>query len=1327
MTKTFTRFIFLLSLSAFVPNLHAQTLQTTVVNLINDLNPSAPITFNNSSGLGKMSSCGVDTVYYPWYKTTAFNAVALNNVTSGNTFTQWYDAMQAVTVSGFSFYGWQSSGSPGIVSVNCCIYNAGPDSMPFGAPLACTPINIDTVFGGGVLSSLHHQAVFANAVTVSNPYVLTVESASNTNVSIISNNWNTTATTQPNGRNEWLSSVKIGNTFSRGYNINVGGVIFDADFIFQPYVTFDFDADFSISACNSINNTITFTNNSSDIFFSKYYNRYAFSNIAYIGCQWTYGDSSGNFISLNGTRQYRYAVPYTVTLKDTLYGWRIGCVDVESKVVGTTPGAPVISSNSPLCGGADLHLHADSIPFATYYWTGPNGFTSTDRNPTIPNAGVVATGTYSAVAIISGCSSVASTVNVNIINALYATSNAPLCEGQRLNLNINQISGATYAWTGPNGFSASTANPFIGAVSLTDTGTYSVTVNVNGCGTLGPFTVYVRVNQVPAQPVVASNSPICTGDTVKFSSSFVQGVYNWYGPNNFYSQNQNPIRANAQPSYAGTYMVSVTANGCTSPTSSVLIGVSPVPQTPNVSNNGPLCNGQTLQLTSSNVSNATYEWTGPSSFTSSIQNPSINNITVSDSGTYALRVLVNGCYSNIASTRVAISTNTPSPTISNNGPLCPAQQLELSASLINGATYSWTGPNGFSSSDQNPIITSVTEADSGDYTVVVNTTACGNSTPVSTKVIVSPLPNAPQISTNSPLCVGGTINLSASTIPNASYTWSGPNGFSSTNQNPNIINATINHTGEYSVYVTVNGCGNSATSTSFVKVHKIPSKPIITGLTAVCLGDSLQLSGNSSDVSTAATYTWTGPNSFSSTEKNPVFYNVNSNNGGTYSLTVTDSNCTSQTTTSNITIKPIPDAPEAGNTGPVCAGAALNLTASLMAGATYEWSGVNGYSAQVRNPAIFNPQPSSSGTYQVVAIVNGCKSSPASTSVVVNAIPDKPVVSDSIMKCENESVQLSAQSSNNVNYSWSGPSGFTSNQQNPLIGKVGKAQAGLYQVIATSANCASLPSYTRVIVNSAPAALILTSNPQVGQICTGDSLQLYASLVEDGVYEWKGPNGFTSSLQRPLLRNLNSSNSGIYTAKVTRYGCVSPEATMNVEVSPVPNTSEIVGPEMIYVRDTQTYYVTGAPNSIYNWTVSSGGLFSSPTSNDSVDVRWMITGNDAWIKVIEITQIGCKGPEKTLNLNVVRVGLNKIDFKNGHISLYPNPASQHTTLRFDVIKSGEAKITFANVLGQIVLSDNKFISQKDELTYQLNQFKTGIYIVTIEMNGETKNFKLLID
>ena len=399
------------------------------------------------------------------------------------------------------------------------------------------------------------------------------------------------------------------------------------------------------------------------------------------------------------------------------------------------------------------------------------------------------------------------------------------------------------------------------------------------------------------------------------------GTFNWTGPNSFMSTKKDSTLRNVNSSMAGTYGATVSVGGCTSQQSTINVIVNTVPNTPSASNNGPLCTGQDLQLSTAAVSNASYSWTGPSSFTSTSQNPVVTAVTASNAGVYAVRVIVNGCVSQPGSTTMSIGTAPAAPSVSNNGPLCQGQNLQLTASNSTNASYSWTGPNSFTSNQQNPSINGVSSSNAGTYSCTVTVTGCGTSSAASTSVSITSLPTAPTAGNNGPVCDGKTLSLTASTITGATYAWTGPAGFSSSNQNPVLPSFNASMAGNYSVTATVSGCGTSNAGTTTVGYNPGPSTPTVTSNAPLCTGSTLQLQATQV---TGATYAWTGPNGFTSTLQNPVVSNVSPANSGSYSVTATIANCaTSPAGNIGVLVNDIPNSPTVSNNSPYVQGLRL--------------------------------------------------------------------------------------------------------------------------------------------------------------------------------------------------------------------------------------------------------------------------------------------------------------------------------------------------------------------------------------------------------------------
>src|SRR5262249_28560498 len=173
---------------------------------------------------------------------------------------------------------------------------------------------------------------------------------------------------------------------------------------------------------------------------------------------------------------------------------------------------------------------------------------------------------------------------------------------------------------------------------------------------------------VKATPsTLASNGgAICEGGTLKlFATDVAGGSYSWTGPGGFTSSAQNPSIPTATTANSGQYCVKVTVDSCPSAQSCTTATVNAIPSTA-ASNNGPILAGTTLQLSATSVTGGSYSWTGPGGFISSVQNPSITNATMANSGQYCVVVTANGCISAPSCTTATVN---PVPICSiNSGP-----------------------------------------------------------------------------------------------------------------------------------------------------------------------------------------------------------------------------------------------------------------------------------------------------------------------------------------------------------------------------------------------------------------------------------------------------------------------------------------------------------------------------------------------------------------------------------------------------------------------------------------------------------------------------------
>lgn len=241
---------------------------------------------------------------------------------------------------------------------------------------------------------------------------------------------------------------------------------------------------------------------------------------------------------------------------------------------------------------------------------------------------------------------------------------------------------------------------------------------------------------------------------------------------------------------------------------------------PLAGNSGPICVGGSLQLTAATIPGATYQWAGPNGFTSTEQNPLIENATAGASGSYTVTATLNGCTSQPQQTIATVNTPPDAPIAQNDGPVCTNSQVQLSASFISGATYSWTGPNGYTASGSNPTITNTQTTHAGTYYVTASVNGCNSNSGSTSVVVITPPPSPGTISGNSSVCGNSTGNAySISPVEGAtSYNWTLPAGSSFSSNTGTSVTVTAGTTSGNISVAASNSCGSSSPSSTLITI-----------------------------------------------------------------------------------------------------------------------------------------------------------------------------------------------------------------------------------------------------------------------------------------------------------------------------------------------------------------------------------------------------------------------------------------------------------------------------------------------------------------------------
>jgi gliding motility-associated-like protein len=243
---------------------------------------------------------------------------------------------------------------------------------------------------------------------------------------------------------------------------------------------------------------------------------------------------------------------------------------------------------------------------------------------------------------------------------------------------------------------------------------------------------------------------------------------------------------------------------------------------------------------------------------------------------------------------ITVKPNPILPLVSNNSPMCERNDLSFITTTVQNANYFWSGPNGFTSNLQNPTINNVTYADSGDYQLYIVVDGC--LSPVATSIgAIWPTPPTPTVTSNSPICEGQTLYLETDSFPNATYVWSGPDGFSSGLRRPVIGYATPANSGLYEIIKIANGC-SSLSSSLMVTVNPIPSSEFVALPEEVSVINPVIEFSSQATTGTNIQYLWNFGDNNSSTDYSPI-YTYADTGSYTVSYTVTDvlTGCFSET------------------------------------------------------------------------------------------------------------------------------------------------------------------------------------------------------------------------------------------------------------------------------------------------------------------------------------------------------------------------------------------------------------------------------------------------
>ncbi len=738
-----------------------------------------------------------------------------------------------------------------------------------------------------------------------------------------------------------------------------------------------------------------------------------------------------------------------------------------------TGGAITLHTNILTADLSNVYVKAYKVGFSTCSATSNVVINFTNQFPT-----PAITITNSKLAIQQGT---ATTLNL----PFSAKSTSPSADNYTINYSVGAKAQGFVDITTPAAVPAAPGNIVLSIPNNPAIGTYTGTVSVDaisGTSCTGNYGFSITVYGANTPPVISDqpiSTTICSGNTSGMSvTAFGAGTltYQWQSSTSFYGPFTNVVGGSGATtaSYTTpsldytTYYQCVVSNAygnTTSLVTTVTVNSTPV-ATGSITGSTTVCAGQSKTYSITGISNASsYTWTYDGS--NATINGNSNSISIdyaSNATSGTLRVSgSNACGSgNQLSQAIAIN---PAPFINNmtaNG--CSGTAFTVTPTNgVNGivpvgTTYTWGAPvvtggvtGGVSGSGSNitGTLTNTTgSTQTATYTVTPTNGSCGGSA-FTLVVSINPKMNVTATPVDL-LCYGisaGSVNLSVSGgTPKYNYLWTGPSSYTSATQNISNLAA-----GTYNLTVTDSKSCTITTSAVVNQPSAITITPTITAPT--CNGTStgaisLAISGGTG----AKIYLW---NDGSSSQ------NRTNLAAGSYSVTVTDANSCTQTSTGNSVVDPTGITASASASAILCNGGSSTITVTASGGSgTLQYS-LNGGSYQYGNT--FSGVLASASPYIItVKDDNGCTQTTSVTVTQPAAISLSTVITQE--KCPgtgNGAITLTVSGGTSpYTYLWN--DGNTNEDRSSL-------SAGTYTVTVKDANnCSAGTSATVTTANPSP-------------------------------------------------------------------------------------------------------------------------------------------------------------------------------------------------------------------------------------------------------------------
>jgi Secretion system C-terminal sorting domain len=414
---------------------------------------------------------------------------------------------------------------------------------------------------------------------------------------------------------------------------------------------------------------------------------------------------------------------------------------------------------------------------------------------------------------------------------------------------------------------------------------------------------------------------------------------------------------------------------------------------PNYKNPITYCEGTSVLLRAFSNATGTYTWFKDGI---SVGTSRDGSYLITESGNYTY--IFNDCFGRLSDPLKITIQSVTKPTITRED--CDNSGVTLATKVVPDLKYQWL-QNGNVLKDENKSF--IKANSSGNYSIITTDNNQCFTESEKTSVTKESLTLPTQFS----ICKGGTLSFWTKKPIEGIYTWTGPNNFNSTEGEPTVKSIDSLKVGTYKLTVrTLSGCLLTASTEVKLKAQQVLSSQEIATIPSICEGNkSFTINAL---IRNYSQYLWTGPNTFSSTERKPILTNITKKNEGIYSITITDTDGCKINGTMAVVIR--------NDTNKIleryrtesypCRGQnSYEINLNLPNYVNYSWMGPNGFKATSTNVTLTKISSKQAGIYTAILTnVDGCKFS-ATTKVIVQD-PPSLILPKTLLGCENAPLQF---------------------------------------------------------------------------------------------------------------------------------------------------------------------------------------------------------------------------------------------------------------------------------------------------------------------------------